>query len=419
MRNEILSNLNSPGQLEKLYRTNKPGFRTAFDTLYPQLRGNPLAEGWYQRLNYVQEEAFWGTPGERVFVIAASLLAALLAQLPKILSLNEAFFYTRNVGFIVLPLLIAYFARKNRTSRKTAAWLAGGILFAIIFTNALPHNALSRNHPADTLVLACIHVPLWLWSLLGFTFGGGKPNDGINWLGFLRYNGELAVVIALLLIAGGLTTALTINLFRLSGWQIETFYFNYVVISGLAAVPVIATFLTQTQPVLVNKVAPVIASLFSPVALVMLVVYLAATLFSGKDPYHDRDFLLIFNALLIGVMALIFFSVSGNTPAGRNPAQLLILFLLSAVTVVVNGIALSAVLFRITEWGITPNRAAVLGANGLMLVHLLYLGIRLFGAMTRQTDLALVGRSMAFFLPVYSAWSAIVAFGFPLLFGFK
>jgi NhaP-type Na+/H+ or K+/H+ antiporter len=79
----------------------------------------------------------------------------------------------------------------------------------------------------------------------------------------------------------------------------------------------------------------------------MLVIYLAATIFSGKDPYHDREFLLLFNGLLIGVMALIFFSVAETTPTSKSSTQILILFLLSAVTVLVNGIALSAVLFRI------------------------------------------------------------------------
>ena len=414
MNDDILSNIDNPRQLETLYRSNKTTFKVAFDALYPQLRDKPLAEVWHQRLNYGIDDSLWGTPAERVLVVAASLVAALLAQVPKLLSLDQEVFYSRNIGFIVFPLLIAYFAWTNRITWKTGAWLAGAILFALVFINSLPQGSSS-----DTLILSCIHLPLWLWSLLGFTFGGARLNGGVNWLGFLRYNGELAVMTALLLIAGGLTTALTLGLFKLIGWHIETFYFNYVVVCGLAAVPIVATFLTQTQPALVNKVAPVIANLFSPVALVMLIVYLAATVFSGKDPYHDREFLLIFNALLIGVMALIFFSVSGSTPTSKNPAQLLVLLLLSVVTVVVNGIALSAVLFRIAEWGLTPNRAAVLGANVLMLAHLLYMGVRLFGAMTRKTDLSLVGKSMAVFLPIYSAWSALVAFLFPLLFGFK
>lgn len=414
MRQEILANIDNPRQLEKLYRNNKPTFKTAFNALYPQLQDNPLVEGWYQRLNYSQADLFWGTPNERIAVAAASLLAAFMAKLPSLLSLNPESFYTRNVGFIVFPLLIVYFAWKNKIAWRTGFWLAGFILTASIFINVLP-----QGPPADTLVLSCIHLPLWLWSLLGFTFGGGKLKGEVNWLGFLRYNGELAVMTALLLITGGLTTALTINLFRLIGWTIETVYFNYVVICGLAAVPIVGTFLTQTQPALVNKVAPVIANLFSPIALVMLVVYLAAMILSGKDPYHDREFLLLFNALLIGVMALIFFSVAETSIASKNRSQILILFLLSAVTVLVNGIALSAVLFRISEGGITPNRAAVLGANVLMLIHLLYVGVRLLGALTRKTDLSLVGKSMTVFLPVYSLWSAIVTFLFPLLFGFK
>lgn len=414
MRDEILVNLDNPRQLEALYRNQRSTFKSAFNALYPELRDNLLAEGWYQRLNYSHEDSFWGTPRERTIVVGASLLAALLAQLPKLLSLNPEFFYTRNVGFIVFPLLIAYFAWKNKVSLTTRVWLVGAILMAVGFINALP-----QNNSADTLHLSCIHLPLWLWSLLGFTYGGGRLKNGINWLGFLRYNGELAVVTALLLITGGLTTGLTINLFNLIGLQIETLYFDYVVISGLAAVPIIATFLTQVQPTLVNKVSPVIANLFSPVALVMLVVYLAAIVFAGKNPYQDREFLLLFNALLVGVMALIFFSVAETAPATRNSTQLLILFLLSAVTVVVNGIALSAVLFRIAEWGITPNRAAVLGANVLMLIHLLIVGVRLFGVLTRRADLSLVGKSMTLFLPIYSAWSAVVTFLFPLIFGFK
>ncbi len=414
MRDEILSNIDNPRQLETLYRANKPTFKTDFNALYPQLRDNPLAEGWHQRLNYSAEDLFWGTPQERVFVVAASLLAALLVQLPNVLSLDKESFYTRNVGFIVFPLLIAYFAWKTKISPKTAAWLAGFIVIAIGFINSFP-----QGKPSDILILSCIHLPLWLWSLLGFAFGGGRLKSGENWLGFLRYNGELAVMTALLLIAGGLTTGLTLGLFGLIGWSIEKFYFDYVALCGLAAVPIVGTFLTQTQPALVNKVAPVIANLFSPVALVMLVVYLMATLFSGKDPYHDREFLLLFNALLIGVMALIFFSVAETTPASKNSTQLFILFLLSLVTVLINGIALSAVLFRIAEGGMTPNRAAVLGANVLMLAHLLYVGVRLWGAMTRKSDLSLVGRSMTLFLPIYSLWSAVVTFLFPLLFGFK
>src|SRR5690606_41200120 len=94
----------------------------------------------------------------------------------------------------------------------------------------------------------------------------------------------------------------------------------------------------------------------------MLVAYLVAIIYSGKDPYTDREFLLFFNLLLIGVMAIIFYSVAESSGI-KAKLQVWVLFLLSLLTIAVDGIALSAILFRITEWGITPNRAAVLGSN--------------------------------------------------------
>ncbi len=321
------------------------------------------------------------------------------------------------MSFIIFPILIAYFAWKNRISFKTGAVLASLTLAAAVFINALPEE--KPGLPGDSVILAFIHLPLLLWSLLGFAFSGGELRNRESWLGFLRYNGELAVMVVLLLIAGGLTTAITINLFHLIGLRIEEFFFNYVVICGLASVPVVATFLTQSQPAIVNRVAPLIAKLFSPIALVILVIYLGAMVFSDKNPYQDREFLLLFNALLIGVMALIFFSVSGSDAGKKNRMQVQILFLLSAVTILVNGIALSAVLFRISEWGITPNRLAVLGANLLMLIHLLFVAANLWNAWRRETGLSPVGKIMVAFLPVYALWAAVVTFLFPFIFGFK
>jgi uncharacterized membrane protein YdcZ (DUF606 family) len=94
----------------------------------------------------------------------------------------------------------------------------------------------------------------------------------------------------LILIAGGILTAITIGLFGSLVLKLRKFYTDYIVIFGLAAAPIVATYITQTNPQLVNRVSPVIAKIFSPLVLITLVVYLVAILFSGKDPYRDRDF---------------------------------------------------------------------------------------------------------------------------------
>lgn len=414
MKDDILSNLDKPGQLERLYRIDKPTFKRAFKALYPELKDNVLAGFWYERLNFANEEISWGSHKDLVFVIIASILAGIIAKVPSLLRIDEAFFYPRNVGFIIFPVLAAYFAWKNSVSTGKIAFIAGSILISLVFINSLPDVQKS-----DTLTLSCIHLLLFLWALVGFAFVGETPNSDEKRLNYLKYNGDLIVMTTLILIAGAIMTGITINLFKLIGIEIERFYFDYIGIFGLTAAPIVGTYLTQTNPQLVDKVSPVIAQIFSPLVVVMLVVYLAAIVYSGKDPYNDREFLLIFNALLVGVMALIFFSVAGTPKTTKSKTEIGILFLLSVITILVNGIALSAILFRISALGITPNRAAVLGGNILILINLLLVTAQLYKVFSKKTSIGEVGKTMAVYLPVYALWTIIVTFIFPFLFGFK
>ncbi|NIJ55469.1 hypothetical protein [Dyadobacter arcticus] len=413
MKDDILANLDNPRQLERLYRADKPTFKRTFKALYPELTDKTLMRFWDERLNFGSEEISWGTSKDMVFVIIASIVAGIIVKLPVMLSIDEQFFFTRNVGFVIFPVLSAYFAWKNKLSIGKIGFIAGAMVVGLVFINSLPDVKES-----DTLVLSCIHLGLFLWAVLGFAFVGGRNNIEKR-LGYLRYNGDLIVMTGLILIAGGIMSALTVNLFDLIGLKINEFYFKYVGIFGLAAAPIVGTYLTQTNPQLVGKVSPVIARIFGPLVLVMLVIYLVAIVYSGKDPYNDREFLLIFNALLIGVMAIIFFSVAETSKATKIQAETWVLLLLSAVTVVVNGIALSAILFRISEWGITPNRAAVLGSNVLILINLLLVTAQLFRVLSKKADISGVGKTMANYLPVYVIWTIIVTFIFPLVFGFR
>jgi hypothetical protein len=414
MKDQIRTYLNDPRQLENLYQTNKVPFRRAFSTLYPELKGNTLADVWYERLNYETEEINWGTGRELLIVILASLVAGFIAKLPAFVSINEEFFYSRNIGFIIFPVLSAYFAWKNKLATSKLAFITGTTLVGLIFINSFPDVKKS-----DTLILSCIHLLLFLWSILGFAFVGELKTNDEKRLGYLKYNGDLVVMTTLILIAGAIMTGITIGLFQLIGFNIEKLYFENIGVFGIAAAPIVGTYLTQTNPQLVGKVSPVIAKIFSPLVLVMLVIYLIAMVYSGKNPYNDREFLLIFNALLIGVMAIIFFSVAEAANTTKSYTQIWIVFLLSVVTVLVNGIALSAILCRIVEWGVTPNRVAVLGGNALILINLLLVTVQLFRVLSKKSDITGVGKAIAFYLPVYFIWTIIVTFIFPFLFGFK
>jgi hypothetical protein len=413
-RSEILANIDNPRELEKLYQDNKRAFKTEFNLLYPELSDKKLADYWNERLNYDGSEISWGGKGELIFVIIASLVAGVIAKLPAILNINEESFFQRNVGFVVFPILTTYFIWKNLLSTKRIVIAGVVFLVALIFINLLP-----ADNKSDTLILSCIHLPLQLWAVLGFSYAGNNINSNHKRLDFLRYNGDLIIMTTLILIAGGILTGISIGLFDLIGFKIEQFYKDYVVVFGLSASPIVATYITQTNPQLVNRVSPVIAKIFSPLVLITLVAYLIAILISGKNPYQDRDFLMVFNFLLIGVMALILFSVAETFKKNENRTGSFILFALSIVTIIVNGIVISAIIFRISEWGITPNRLAVLGGNVLILTNLLLVTFKLFRNVLKKADISEVENSIAKFLPVYILWTIIVTYIFPLLFQFK
>jgi hypothetical protein len=411
---EILGKIDNPKELEKLYQGNRTAFKTQFNILYPELKDNKLAEYWNERLNYESSEISWGSKNELTFVIIASLIAGVIAKLPRLLNINPEHFYQRNIGFIVFPILATYFISKRNLSIKKIVFTAIAFLIPLIFINLLP-----ANNKSDTFILSCIHLPVFLWAALGFSYVGDNIRSYHNRLDFLRYNGDLLIMTTLLAIAGGILTGITIGLFSVIGFNIEKIYFEYIGIFGAAALPIVATYITQTNPQLVNKISPVIAKIFSPLVLITLVIYMVAILISGKDPYKDRDFLMVFNFLLIGVMAIILFSVADSSNKSENRTGNFILFALSIVTVIVNGIALSAILFRISEWGLTPNRLAILGANILMLANLFIITFRLLKSVSKKADIREVGDSISMFLPVYVLWAIIVTVSFPFLFHFK
>ncbi len=413
MKDQILGHLNHPGELEKLYRSNKGLFRREFNSLYPEIQGSQFAVFWNERLNYERDEINWPGGRELVFVSIAILFAGLTAKLPAFLHIDEENFYTRNAGFIIFPALSAYFAWKNKLSIGKIAFTAGMALVGLLFINWLP------DAKSDTLMLSCMHMAFFLWSLLGFAFVGGKDSNGEKRLAWLCFNGDLVVMSALIAIAGFILCGVTAGLFSLIGFNVEKLYQDFLLPFGLPAVPILGTYLTQTNPNLVGKVSPVIAKIFCPLVLGMLIIYLIAIVVTGKDLYNDRDFLMVFNALLIGVMAIIFFSVAESSKTTNSKMETWTLALLSAATIIVNGFALSAILFRISEWGITPNRAAVLGSNVLILINLLLVTVLLFRVLLKKNEITVVGKTITYYIPVYFIWSTIVIFLFPYLFGFK
>jgi hypothetical protein len=414
MKTKILHNLDNPKQLEKLYREDASSFKKEFNQIYPGQQDKASLAFWNERLNYEAAKPSWGSTTELVIVIVFALLAGLIASIPNITGIDNEKFLFRNISFIVFPLLSAYFIWKQKLAFKQYLLPLLAFIIAAVYINLLP-----TNKESSSIMLAFIHLPIFLWTIFGYSFLGVNIKSSQSRIGFLRYNGDLVVMSGILLLSTVLFSAITVNLFDLIGINIEIFYFQNIMIWGIAAIPIVATYLIQTNVQLINKVSPIIAKIFTPLVFINLFIYLSAMVYTKKYPYQDRNVLLLFNVLLMGVMALILFSIAEAGKATKNKFSLIVLFGLSALTLIVNAIALSAIVYRINEFGFSANRIAVLGGNLLIFINLVLVSYKLFLTSFKNGTIEEIEESIAGYLPVYAIWTGLITFLVPLLFQFK
>jgi hypothetical protein len=419
MEARIKENMDNPVQLEKLYRSDKKKFVKAFSDIYPEIAHHQIAGFWKARLETdTHRESKSGVRKTDIyFLIITCLVTAFLVKLPQVLGFNpnDNLFFEKNTGLIVIMGLSAFsFLTGNQLNIKNLITSAVIFLLSAVFVNLLP-----ATRESDSILLVCIHLPLVLWCLYGLIYIDFDTKDKLKRMEYIRYNGDIAILIAIILIAGGMLTAVTLGMFSAIDLNIERFYFDYIIIPGLVVSPIVATYIVKNFPSITSKVAPVIAGIFSPLVLITLVIFLISILVTGKDLYNDRDFLLVFNLMLLGVMAIVVFSVSGLSANQRYSLKELILFALSIVTLVVDLIALSAIVYRLGEFGFTPNRTAVLGSNLLIFGNLVLIMIDLFKVAFKGKELKTVEHTIAGYLPVYMLWVIFVTVGFPLIFGVK
>src|SRR5690606_1245408 len=132
-------------------------------------------------------------------VIIASLVAGLIAKIPAFFPLDEEFFYPRNIGFVIFPVLIAYFIWKNKLAVTKIGLILVILIVSMCFINLLPDLDSS-----NTTVLSCIHLPLFLWCILGFVFLNTEIKNREKTLSYLKFNGDLLIITVLILIAGAI-----------------------------------------------------------------------------------------------------------------------------------------------------------------------------------------------------------------------
>lgn len=414
MKETILQNIDQPEQLEKLYRKDHSAFIKSFNQVYPDYKDHQNIQFWNLRLNYKEDKISLGANKELWVVVILAIVAGLFANISNLPKVNQELFFLRNTSFVILPFMTFYFLWKQQVAVYKIT-----IIVSVIATLAFYINMLPNAPQSSSLNLVYIHMPMLLWSLLGYAYLGKQFNDNNKRVNFLKYNGDFLIMTGLIVLACMVFNVLTFGLFDLIGFKIAQFYMQYIAIWAIGAIPLFATYLIQNNPNLINKISPLIAKIFTPLVFINLFIYLTTIIITGKYPFNDRNLLLLYNLLLVIVLALIFFSIAEKREDETNKWSYFILLGLSLVTIAINVIALSAILFRISQWGISPNRMAVLGGNILIFIHLLLVSWSLLKVIRDKATSQSIKNTIAKYLPVYAVWTFIVVALFPLLFQWK
>lgn len=412
VNNVIIENMDNPHELERMYRKDPKAFKKSFSQAWDENPDSQVLGAWYERLHF-KETANTEKPSlfQKGFLFMGIL--AILAGL----STRVIFHFVEqeaiapiNLAFGVIPFIAAYFIYNNTPKKSIIYFLAALFLISGLYLNMLPLNY------KDSSILAYLHLPIFLWVLVGLAFTGNEYSKGSTRLAYIKFNLEYCILYASMAVSGMVLAALTMQLFRFVDLNIEDFYFSNVILFGAAALAIVAAYLASMNLKLAKNITPYISKIFSPLVLITLLIYLITVIWVGKNPFLDRNFLMAFNGILLGVLAVTIFSIVESESDEKKNISDYINFALIVLALIIDTVALSAIVFRLSSYGITPNRLAVLGVNILIWANLIWIMFSYMRFLQNKSGPTAIQDAVTKYLPIYGLWAAFVIFTFPIIF---
>ncbi|MEH7225595.1 DUF4153 domain-containing protein [Bacillus sp. JJ1566] len=412
MNNLILENIASPRELERMYRKDPKAFKKSFSHAWEQNPDSQVLSVWYERLHFKETANTEKSSLLQKGFLVMGILAILAGISTRIIFhfVEQEAIAPINLAFGIIPFIAAYFVYSNTPKKSVIYTLAALFLISVLYLNMLPLDY------KDSIILVYLHLPIFLWVLVGLAFTGNEYSKGSTRLAYIKFNLEYCILYASMAVSGMILAALTMQLFSFVGLDIEDFYFSNVVLLGASALAIVAAYLVSMNLKLAKNITPYIAKIFSPLVLVTLLVYLITVIWVGKNPFLDRNFLIVFNGILLGVLTVTIFSITESDSDEKKNISDYINFALIVLALIIDTVALSAIVFRLSSYGLTPNRLAVLGVNILIWVNLIWIMFSYMRFLQNKSGPSTIQDAITKYLPVYGLWAAFVTFTFPIIF---
>ena len=348
-----------------------------------------------------------------LFAVAAGVVAQFV-RLAAEASEDEPMWLARNIGLFVLPFLAGYFARRRQLDLRGWLLTASPFVVAALVVNLYPYGAGSA-----TEILVALHLPIILWFAVAYPYMSGAVRSHEGRMDFVRFTGEWAIYYVLIALGGGVLMGLTALILEPIDPNLGERVIEWVLPSGAAGAVIVAAWLVESKQHVVENMAPVLTMLFTPLFALMLTVSAVTYAVSGVAAEFDRELLTVFDALMIVVLGLVLYAMSAREPS-RPPGLMDRIQLLAVVSaLVLDVMVLGAMVARIGELGLTPNRVAALGLNLVLLVNLAGAAWLSMRFLRGQVAFHRLERWQTSYLPIFALWTATVVAVLPPLFAFR
>ncbi len=436
--NRILRAENDPELLEQLYReavarNELTSFRSAMLSTAQRYSDNVLFTAWRCRLT--ADETFAVRNGrathKRKWSAAVTLGLAAGAVLWSISSEDltvdgEWPYFVLLWSPIVAVAVIAFLLLAGKSALRRAGYavltLAATAAYAVVIAPTLEETV--REH---YLQLSALHLPLLAFVAVGTTLLGLRY-DALARFAYLNRSLEVFVTAGLFGVATVIFGGISVGLFQSLGVTFPEWAGRLALSVAGGLVPLLALAAAydpeyppeeQDSGQGLSRLVATLMRILLPMSCAVLVVYLAYIPFSFLEPFENREVLIVYNAMLFAIMALLV----GAIPVARNDlserVQVLLrrgVVSLSCLAVAVSLYALAAIVYRTAAGGITVNRLTVIGWNTVNVLILVSLIVRQVRA-SREVWLEALHSAFGDAAYGYVGWALFVVVIIPLLFG--
>lgn len=434
----------NPEELELAYQQavkagDADAFAAAIESGYAQSSDNLLLAAWHYRLSYALAQARgrvvawgWALPlgllnGLLLWILSddqrfnLKVVNPLTGEMVTFLPLVALLAAPISAMVLALFLTAAGQQRWRRWLSVTLGLAAGAAYVLLLFPTIWP-----RVFQQQYLSLMVLHLGLLAWAGVG-VIALARRGDAANRFAFLAKSLEAFVVAGLLAIAGGLFTAITFGLFGALGIQMPEEIMRLFIAGGGGLIAVVAVALVydpKVEPAQqsfdegLSKLVALLMRLLLPLTAAVLLVYLAFIPFNWRQPFENREVLVVFNAMLFAVVALLVGAtpVHGGDLSQRGQTWLRRgIIALAALALLVSLYALAAILYRTAIDRMTPNRLSFIGWN---VVNIAILALLLIYQVRAGRDrwLPAVHKAFAAGALLYIVWSLVGLLALPWLF---